>query len=516
MAELVPLSVKVLESGWSSGSSRRTILTCTVTNHGIATASGWRSYLYASTNPVWGAEATAVGGELWSTVALPSGQSMVITNYVSFPVSVEDKYLFYVVNASGDVVERTRTNNLWALELEPPIFAGPLSGQRLVAGQTLNLSAPALGWEPVSYQWYKDGAEVVGATNYVLIRPKVQLTDAGRYELVGRNPYGSARMPPVTVGVAVPLTVNSSFGRTNVAVGASLTLGVEPRGEGVLRYQWRLGGVNIIGATQSTLNLSSVQPEHGGLYQLLVASEAEVISVEVAEILVTVPVLLPGDRFVDQILLAGLSGYVRGNHLEATSDPGEPAHSGRPAQKSVWYAWQPPSSGLATLSTAGSSFDTVLAVYVGNDLSSLRPVVSDEDSGGFLKSLIRFNVLAGQTYLIVVDGYAGEEGSIVLGWNLEPTLELIPEFSREPASLLVAAGQTAAFTVEVTGGSLQWYREDRAIRGATNGHLLITNVGAADTGSYRVQAVNLQGTRTNWSPWARLELYRVDQGDAGP
>jgi thiol-disulfide isomerase/thioredoxin len=66
------------------------------------------------------------------------------------------------------------------------------------------------------------------------------------------------------------------------------------------------------------------------------------------------------------------------------------------------------------MSTAGSSFDTVLAVYLGPALASLTPVISDDDSGSNSTSRVNFRAIAGETYYIAVDGFQGATGNIRL------------------------------------------------------------------------------------------------------
>lgn len=74
----------------------------------------------------------------------------------------------------------------------------------------------------------------------------------------------------------------------------------------------------------------------------------------------------------------------------------------------------------------GSTFDTLLAVYVGNSLTNLIPVTPDDDRAGFHTSAVLFNASAGTVYQIAVDGLAGARGDIVLSWSLEETAELCP------------------------------------------------------------------------------------------
>jgi hypothetical protein len=104
---------------------------------------------------------------------------------------------------------------------------------------------------------------------------------------------------------------------------------------------------------------------------------------------------------------------VTGSNVGATREQGEPQH-GFGGQASVWYTWTAPSSGLADVNTRGSQFDTLLGVYTGTSVSTLRTIDTDDDSGGSLDSRILFNAVRGTTYRIAVDGYFGSMGTFVL------------------------------------------------------------------------------------------------------
>src|SRR6185503_19617489 len=72
----------------------------------------------------------------------------------------------------------------------------------------------------------------------------------------------------------------------------------------------------------------------------------------------------PNDDFASATVMVGTSNVVTGSNAGATSEPGEPPHDGNPAARSVWWSWSPPATHSVSISTAGSSFDTVLAVYL--------------------------------------------------------------------------------------------------------------------------------------------------------
>ncbi|MBL9128464.1 MAG: TlpA family protein disulfide reductase [Verrucomicrobiales bacterium] len=126
----------------------------------------------------------------------------------------------------------------------------------------------------------------------------------------------------------------------------------------------------------------------------------------------------PNDAFDHRIVLEGLSVSSTGSNAGATREAGEPYHNDVPAGASVWWSWRAPQDGFLAVSTAGSGFDTVVAVYTGDRLDSLVQVAVDDDGNPDLTSKTTFRVEANRTYQIAVDGYSEgglvERGSIVL------------------------------------------------------------------------------------------------------
>ena len=103
---------------------------------------------------------------------------------------------------------------------------------------------------------------------------------------------------------------------------------------------------------------------------------------------------------------------VSGSNVRATVEVGEPEHAGAHGGASVWWRITPATSGTVTLSTWGSSFDTLLAVYTGTSVGTLTGVASNDDAGSGHESEISFEASAGTTYRIAVDGYGGETGAV--------------------------------------------------------------------------------------------------------
>ena len=130
---------------------------------------------------------------------------------------------------------------------------------------------------------------------------------------------------------------------------------------------------------------------------------------------VVVHIISPGnDIFVDAVEIGGFRTSVIGHNIGASKESGEPNHAGNSGGRSGWWTWTAPSNVTVTLDTIGSSFDTLLAVYRGNSIQSLTPVVADDQSGGHDSSRLFFSALSGITYRIAVDGFLGQFGTITL------------------------------------------------------------------------------------------------------
>jgi len=130
------------------------------------------------------------------------------------------------------------------------------------------------------------------------------------------------------------------------------------------------------------------------------------------------------DDFAAGFTIASLSGGTNGYTIGASKEPGEPAHAFDVGGHSVWYRWIAPASGPIEFNTAGSSFDTTLAIYTGDGVTNLSLVSANDDdtSAGVRTSRLSFAAVAGTTYQIAIDGYGGDFGTYNLNWNMASQL----------------------------------------------------------------------------------------------
>jgi len=99
----------------------------------------------------------------------------------------------------------------------------------------------------------------------------------------------------------------------------------------------------------------------------------------------------------------------------ATSDATDPAPGcgNGSRSKSVWYRYTAPSSGLLTVNTFGSNYDTILAAYTGNcnSYAAVAGACNDDTNGA--QSRISFTASAGTTYYFLVTAYSNNGGTLV-------------------------------------------------------------------------------------------------------
>ena len=460
----------------------------------------------------------------------------------------------------------------------PQILVEPV-GWTVADGDRGSLDVVATSQQPetLRYAWHRlPGLEVVGAAARLHFAP-VRSSDSAQYVVTVSDDLGSvtSRVVEVTVVpsgprlLAYPVVAQES---------GNLVMGVSVAGTPPLSYRWRRNNVNLVdgphpdtdslpllarssiqGATGSVLTLRTLtrpgiapevviggatnspvvpnfQPPDAGEYTVLVANDSGVIG--------AVPILvslqhsdsLPWtDRLVDAPprLLTAAGGLGVGSTRVFSTDTEEQAL--RPGNRSGsawgWLAWRAGADGAATFTTAGSAFDTLLAVYEPSRPSeplapeNLRLVVSDDDSGGSLTSHARFNAIAGTEYYIAVADRSGAGGNVILSWLLEPGQGVLV-ITDHPESLAVdpSVQRLVRFVVAAEGGGAGGYvyewRQNGVPLGAldylgTNtAELVIARVDATKVGSYTVRITSAD--REVESVPATLELVTGSAQDTPP
>ena len=174
------------------------------------------------------------------------------------------------------------------------------------------------------------------------------------------------------------------------------------------------------------------------------------------------------DDFADRALLAGSNIQVRSSNVGATIETGETINSGLAnATNSLWWTWTALETTQIVIDTAGSSYDTVLAVYTGATLSSLQTVAANDDaSASTTTSRVSVDVAAGTAYQIAVAGKAGATGFTALHLAQIPPNESFARAITLTGNSVQIAGNNLNATREAGepdptgtgGGHTVWYK----------------------------------------------------------
>ncbi len=172
---------------------------------------------------------------------------------------------------------------------------------------------------------------------------------------------------------------------------------------------------------QSRINFQVVS---GTTYYIAVDGDS---STQVGDVVLNwqpTPPLAANDIFANASVITENTGTVYTHNFNTTAEVGEPNHGdGEPsAFSSIWFSWTAPFSGSVLFDTAGSDYETVLAVYTGTAVNSLTKLAEDENEILRIHSRVYFSATAGSTYYIAVDGDRGEQGYVTLNWEtgMEP------------------------------------------------------------------------------------------------
>lgn len=447
----------------------------------------------------WKFQGIALPGRTNATLVLPNASP-----------AMEGSYTLEAMLGGGAVIASVVAK--LAVVLPPTIVRGPKS-TTVLEGKPVKFEVTATGTPPLFYRWQREGLALTpfteNLTNFVITNALAP--DEGKYSVTVSNLAGQVTSTNANLTVLVPPKIIVPPASQTVGVGQVVTLGVQAIGTEPLLYQWKLNGNDIPGATGPTLTISNLQLDSSGSYRVSVANLVGATNSPPAILTVAGPAFNFSDNFGIGAFLNTASGMVRGNNLNATLQPGEPPIYDKPGGHSVWARYQAPATGIVTFRTRGSTIDTLLGAFRGTSLGNLIEEDSDDDRDDFLYSIISFNVRQGEVFHILMDGFGGARGQIVLSWNLEPTNALLPTILSHPASLTVTQGANASFAVVAsgTGGfSYQWFFNQQLISNSNAPTLSITNVQANRIGTYLAR-VFFNGRSFDSRP-AYLEINKVD------
>lgn len=155
---------------------------------------------------------------------------------------------------------------------DPNITIQP-SGTTVNCGNTANFTVTATGNTALSYQWYKNGSTVAGATQSSYTTAATAGVDNGSlWKVVVTDTAGSVTSSIVTLNVELIITQPVNV---TVAVNQNATFTVTATAC-VTAYQWSRNGSSIAGATLSSYTLNGCQlSDSGSMFSVNVGTVGE-------------------------------------------------------------------------------------------------------------------------------------------------------------------------------------------------------------------------------------------------
>jgi DNA-binding beta-propeller fold protein YncE len=225
------------------------------------------------------------GQPVWLSIAAGSG---VLSG--TPPESAVGQVNFTVIANNGGT-----STQAFTLVVEPGVVPPTIQTQPAAVavspGQSAAFSVVAQGTAPLSYQWFKNGAAINGATSATFSVANAQVENAANYSVRVTNAAGSTLSNNALLTVNTVPTFTTHPRTQSVLAGGTVTFSVTVTGGTAFNYQWRRNGVAIIGANGASFTIQAVTGADSGLYDVLVGNSVGTAVSSPAELsIVTTPV----------------------------------------------------------------------------------------------------------------------------------------------------------------------------------------------------------------------------------
>ena len=345
---------------------------------------------------------------------------------------------------------------VFCLLLPPVIITMPPQSQTNNAGATVVFLVGATGLNPMSFQWQRngtnlvDGGNITGATTNALTITGISDTDATVYSVIVSNANGTVTNY-ATLTVIDPPIITAQPTNVLVLTGANVAFGVSQTGSTpYFHYQWQFNGTNLMNATNSVYTISAVTTNKAGNYSVVVTNAAgRAVSSNAA-------------------LSVLLSPKSQTNYASSTAIFTVTAFS----PESLNFQWQKNGTNLANVGNISGANNSTL--IIAN--------LSDADAA---------------TYSAVVSDAAN---SVTIS-NATLTVNDSLFIATQPLSQAVAVGNNVTFTAKTYGAPpfiFQWYYSNSPAGSPTSGtnvsSYTLTNVHINQSGNYKVKVINGLGS----------------------
>jgi hypothetical protein len=315
--------------------------------------------------------------------------------------------------------------------LTPPRWVSLAGNQTVAEGRSVSFAVHAEGTHPLSYQWYRNGEPLAGATGLGLDFAAARPEDDGTYTASVSNAAGREWSPPFRLRVLSPPRILVSPETQIVGLSNRVTLRAAVTGSEPLYFGWRRNGIDlfgdpgVLGPDSNTLEIPQVAGDQAGVYELVVCNFAGLVVTDPVEVRIETPPFIispPQNQRValfEELTLAVQAG-------------------GSPQLSYQWYH-----NGTAI---PGATQATLGPIFVQQDVAGPYWVAIKNAAG---------SVVSDPVFVTVEQPRANPSDAL----ESAPTLDL-------PIGCTIFRGSTAGFTREpgepahagAAGGGSGWYR----------------------------------------------------------
>lgn len=163
----------------------------------------------------------------------------------------------------------TRSN---VFSLAAPVIKNHPVGATVIHGQAVAFTITTTGTPLLSYEWRRNKVALSAPSIPTLTLPIVQSSDAGSYDCVVTNAFGTATSKAAALIVQGPPYAESFTVPASVPRGGNVILNVVAKGTPAPTLQWRRNGIAIPGATAGKLTIATAKDSDAGAYDCVLTN----------------------------------------------------------------------------------------------------------------------------------------------------------------------------------------------------------------------------------------------------
>ena len=456
-------------------------------------------------------------------------------------------------NQSGELADGTTTERNTAIKLTQPAFTKQPAALSVSVGASAAFAPTVTSTGAATYQWFKDGSAITGATATTYTIASTTAASAGNYALVATNWLGSTTSTVAALTVISPVSITTQPTAQTVIAGNTATFSVVATGSAPVQTV-AISGLFTTGVDASNALLgNNASDSHYVVSNIPAGAPADNAGTSRTVLNTAVPGGWPSNISTARwITTPGTSGNGRpdggndpwrgygtfdytltftmpaGANLSSVSITGAGASDDSvkifvngilvSGQATGGYGSQPLGFSLNSSNATFVSGSNTITFRVDNSGGGPTGLLITSLSGSVAAPQIGYQwskdgvaisgataatySIAGTTaanagsYTVLITNSVGSVTSAPATLTVNPA-GVAPSITTQPLGQSLGLGTSATFTVVATGTSplaYQWSKNGTAITGATAASLTFSSLSASDVGSYTVVVSNALGS----------------------